>query len=284
MTKIKTKNDLKGIKGFPYLHGFSKKEQARLIRQAEFGEHIIFQDVDFRGLDNILEVGCGVGAQSEILLRRFPKLHITGIDLNEQQLLTFKKRLGTHLKPFSKRYTLKKMNAQKMDFASHIFDGAFLCWVLEHIPKPEEVLVEIKRVLKPQSPIVISEVMNSAFFLDPYSPYVWKFWMAYNDFQIESQGDPFVGAKLGNLLACAGYTNIQTKIKVWHYDRRHPLKRKEIIEHWSELLLSSAPQLIANKRVTEHDLNMVKKELKSVSQNPDAVFFDGFIQAHATSP
>jgi len=39
----------------------------------------------------ILEVGCGVGAQTEILLRRFPKTHVTGIDLNDKQLEAAKK-------------------------------------------------------------------------------------------------------------------------------------------------------------------------------------------------
>ena len=51
---------------FPYLHGFSSEEQDRLRRQARFGEHTIYQDVNFSRVKNLLEVGCGVGAQSEI--------------------------------------------------------------------------------------------------------------------------------------------------------------------------------------------------------------------------
>lgn len=53
---------------FPYLHGFSKTEQDRLREQAVFSEQTIYRDIDFSESKNIIEVGCGVGAQTEILL------------------------------------------------------------------------------------------------------------------------------------------------------------------------------------------------------------------------
>ena len=56
----------------------------------------------------------------------------------------------------------------------------------------------------------ITEVMNSSFFLDPYSPNVWRYWMAFNDFQYDHGGDPFVGAKLGNLLLAGGQLSAAT--------------------------------------------------------------------------
>ena len=73
---------------FPYLHGFSDTEQARLRKQARLFEPTLFADIDFTASRHVLEVGCGVAAQSEILLRRFPELRITGVDLNTRQLET----------------------------------------------------------------------------------------------------------------------------------------------------------------------------------------------------
>jgi 2-polyprenyl-3-methyl-5-hydroxy-6-metoxy-1,4-benzoquinol methylase len=51
---------------FPYIHGFSPTEQARLVKQARIAEQTIFRNIDFDGSRRILEVGCGVGAQTEI--------------------------------------------------------------------------------------------------------------------------------------------------------------------------------------------------------------------------
>ena len=54
---------------FPYLHGFSKDEQERLRKQARFGEYTVYQNVNLSNVKDLLEVGCGVGAQSEFILR-----------------------------------------------------------------------------------------------------------------------------------------------------------------------------------------------------------------------
>lgn len=265
---------------FPYLHGFSKKEQERLRQQAAFAEHTVYQDVNFSGSKEILEVGCGVGAQSEILLRRFPKINLTGIDLNDKQI----ESAQDYLKGLSyaeNRYKIQKMNAENIEFESNSFDGAFLCWVLEHIPNPSNVLSEVRRVVKPGSTIYVTEVLNSSFFLDPYSPNVWKYWMAFNDYQYENAGDPFVGAKLGNLLMSLGFRNIKTQIKTWHLDNRQPEKRKETIDFWTDLLMSGADQLINEKVITKELAEDAYKELKAVGNNPNAVFFYSFIQAEA---
>ena len=265
---------------FPYLHGFSPVEQERLRRQARFAEHTIYQNVNFSSNKKILEVGCGVGAQSEILLRRFPDLHLTGIDLSDKQLTAAKSSLSK-LEFAKGRYDLKQMSAEDLKFDSESFDGAFLCFVLEHVPDPRRVLSEVRRVLNPGGVIYITEVLNSSFFLDPYSPSTLKYWMAFNDYQYDQKGDPFMGAKLGNILLQNGYRNIETEVKTWFLDNRHPQKRKEMIEFWSELLLSASEQLLAAKYVDQPTVDEMKKEMSVVANDPNAVFYFSFIQAKA---
>ena len=267
-------------KKISYLHGFSPEEQDRLCRQARFAEQIVYQDIHFSEGKKILEVGCGVGAQTEILLRRFPEIHITGIDLNDQQLEAAKEKLKNN--PLSKgRIDIKKMDAGQLEFESGHFDGAFLCWVLEHVPDPAKVLGEVRRVIRPGGHIYVTEVMNHSFFLDPYSPNVWKYWMVFNDFQYERAGDPFIGAKLGNLLTAQGYREVQTSVKTWHYDNRFPAKRKEQLDYWYELLMSGKDQLLAAGVIDEKTVKEAQRELKAVTANQNAVFFYSFIQAHA---
>jgi ubiquinone/menaquinone biosynthesis C-methylase UbiE len=265
---------------FPYLHGFSPVEQERLRKQARFAEYTIYQNVNFSATKKLLEVGCGVGAQSEILLRRFPNLHLTGVDLNDKQLKAAKHSLSK-LSYAEGRYDLHQMNAENLTFTTENFDGAFLCFVLEHVPDPRRVLSEVRRVLSPGGIVYVTEVLNSSFFLDPYSPNTLKYWMAFNDYQYDQKGDPFMGAKLGNLLMQIGFRNIETEVKTWFLDNRHPQKRKEMIEFWSELLMSASDQLVAAKYVTQETVDGMKKEMSVVANDPNAVFFFSFIQAKA---
>lgn len=275
MTK-KDKNTL------PYLHGYSPVEQDRLRRQAEFAEHMVYRNVDLSDTDRLLEVGCGVGAQSSILLRRFPKLKLTGIDLNEQQLTAAKQTLS-QLSYAQGRYDIKKMDAQNMDFQAHSFDAAFLCWILEHVPDPVQILNEVRRVLRPGAVVYVTEVVNSSFFLDPYSPNLWKYWMAFNDYQYDGAGDPFVGAKLGNFLSAVGFQKVQTELITWHLDNRQPEKRRKMIEYWAELLMSAADQLVAAGYVTQDVVDSGMGELKKAQKNPNAVFLYSFMQAKAVA-
>ena len=267
-------------KNFPYLHGFSSVEQERLFQQARFAEHKIHQKINFSEVEKLLEVGCGVGAQTDILLRRYQEMHVTGIDLNDSQLEACKQHLDN--KPmFKDRYDIKKMNAEKMTFKKATFDGAFLCWVLEHVPNPQNVLSELRRVLIPGSKVIVNEVMNHSFFLDPYSPHLWKYWQAFNDFQYENAGDPFVGAKLGNLLNSLGFREIKSTVVNWHLDNRHPDKRKQMIEFWKDLCLSASDTLLEAGVVDQETVDLAGQEMEGVSRNPNSVFMYSFMQVEA---
>jgi ubiquinone/menaquinone biosynthesis C-methylase UbiE len=263
-----------------YVHGFTAEEQDRLYRQARFLEHRVHEGLPFRRSKQMLEVGCGVGAQTEILLRRFPDLHVTGLDRSASNLATARARLSAQ--PWAAgRYEFREGDATKIPFEADRFDSAFLCWILEHVANPMMVLAETRRVLRPGSWVTVTEVQNMSFFLEPYSPQTLAYWKSFNDHQLDLGGDPFVGAKLGNLLQTTGYREITTEVKPIHLDNRCPGERAEFIAYWNELLLSGVPGLQQAGRVSTDVVEGMKRELDEVAHNPNAVFFYTFVQARA---
>lgn len=264
-----------------YLHGFTKEEQDRLIRQARFLAPSIYQNVHFENVHDLIEVGCGVGAQTEILLEKFPNLHIRGVDASPAQLARARERLGQS--PFASRVKFFEADALKLPFQDNSFDAAFLCWFLEHVQTPIEILEEVRRVLRVRGQIFCNEVFNATFYIHPYSPATLKYWFEFNDHQWMLKGDPFVGGKLANYLLKAGFQDIQTSVITHHYDNRTPKLRAEFVEDWMSLLLSGAATLIAAGRVTQEGVDEMKSEMDAIKKDPDSVIFYSFVQATAQS-
>jgi SAM-dependent methyltransferase len=287
MAKKRTSAPMKGARKTPaaapahgYLHGYTHSEQDRLYHQARFLEDAVHDRLPYRRCRQLLEVGCGVGAQTEILLRRFPELHVTGVDRSAPNLERARRHL-TACAWAKDRYALQKSAAETLPFAADSFDAAFLCWILEHVGDPPRVLAEVRRVLRPGAPVVVTEVQNATFFLDPYSPNTLQYWMVFNDTQLEMGGDPFVGAKLGNLLLAGGFTDVRTEVKTFHFDNRTPGERNEFLAYWTDLLLSGAPTLAKAGKVKPAIVEAMKVELDRVARDPDAVFWYSFVQARA---
>lgn len=260
-----------------YLHGYSAEEQQRLYQQARFLEPKVYEKIDLSTQDHILEVGCGVGAQTEILLERFPQLRVQGVDAIAAQIARAKERLSPQMT--AGRVKLDVADALHLPYQDSSFDGAFICWLLEHVQNPVGILREVHRTLRAGSVIYCTEVQNATFYVHPYSPATLQYWFAFNDHQWSLKGDPFVGAKLGNYLIEAGFQNVTTDVRVLHFDNRSPKTRADFIEYWTHLLLSGAPGLLDAGKVTPETVAEMKKELQRLKYDKDAVFFYAFVQA-----
>jgi ubiquinone/menaquinone biosynthesis C-methylase UbiE len=266
-------------KGTTYLHGYDPTEQKRLLKQARFLEPYVYAGIELEECERLLEVGCGVGAQTKILLRRFPEMKIDCVDLSERQLLAAADLLKEEIK--EKRVRLFRQNAEQLDMKFKNYDAVFLCWFLEHVPDPLKVLKRVKNHLRAGGRIYCTEPFNQALFMEPYSAAYLKYWFEFNDYQWTIGGHPFIGAKLGNLLLDAGFGYIRTELRPFHFDSRNPKKRAEFTEYFFQILLSAEEELLKEKRVTKQLISQMKKEVEAVKKSKDAVFFDAFFRATA---
>ncbi len=262
-----------------YIHGYTKGEQDRLFAQARMFEENVFSQVNFFGCKSILEIGSGVGAQTQILLERNPEAFLQCLDASAAQVARAREALRDFVK--AGRVRIDQGDALHLPYDDNSFEGAFICWLLEHVQNPIEVLAEAKRVLKPGGIIFCNEVFNATFYVHPYSPATLKFWMEFNDYQWSLKGDPFVGGKLANYLMAAGYQNVSTKVLTHQYDNRMPKKRAAFIDYWTDLLLSAAPGLIKAGRIDAEIVTEMKKEAELLKRAPDSVIFYSWIQARA---
>ncbi len=262
-----------------YLHGYNEKESTRLNQQANTLFDMIYSGLDFSKVESMLEIGCGTGEQTTILLEHNPKLKLVSVDHEAHQIEVATNRIEAI--GMSDRVDFKLGNAEKLDLKDDQFDAVFICWVLEHVEDPVLVLSEALRVLKPGGKIYLTEVFNKALEIQPNCLAIMNYWQAFNKFQSESGGDPNVGVKLGSYLAQAGFVKIETKTLLQHHDARDLDKKANFLNYWKELMLSAQDNLIEDKQIDNELVALVKSEFNLLHEDPNSIFFYTPIRAIA---
>ncbi|HNP62376.1 MAG TPA: methyltransferase domain-containing protein [Woeseiaceae bacterium] len=91
----------------------------------------------------IVDLGCATGAAARPLRKRFPKARLVGVDLAHNML-----RAANTRKSFFARSSFVQADARALPFANESIDVVFSNQLLPWIANPDEVFVEIARVLK----------------------------------------------------------------------------------------------------------------------------------------
>ncbi|WP_194774943.1 class I SAM-dependent methyltransferase [Pararhodonellum marinum] len=262
-----------------YIHGYHEVEQERLREQAKVIENKIYDFIHFNEQKHILELGSGVGAQTEILLRRYPHLQITGVEYEPRQIQKAEQnmaKLGYGLE----KVRFLQQDATKLDLPGK-YDGAFVCWVLEHVQQPVKILHSMKPFLSRGAKIILTEVFNATFYTYPVRQEVVTYWKIYNDYQVSIGGDPQVGARLGDLLDEAGYQNIELRSGGFHLDSRDQHEKKLVFNYWKNLMSSGAPALLEEKLLNEEEVAAMQVAMDELRDLSHSIFYYRFIQATA---
>lgn len=133
---------------FAALSAIRARRLEYLVRLANFG--------GYQG-KRVLEVGCRIGLDLANFARHGAQ--VTGIDLSRPALAMAR----THFSLMGLMGEFMEMNGEAMEFADHTFDLVYAHGVVQYTARPERMIQEMHRVLKP----------GGAAFLMAYNKYSW---------------------------------------------------------------------------------------------------------------
>lgn len=203
----------------PYVHGYSPRESIRLCDQADTLTGLLHSDTVYPAGSHVLEVGCGVGAQTAILARRNPDARFTAIDVSQPSI-----DAATAL---ARRENLTNVTFQLADifalpFKPGTFDHVFACFVLEHLKQPVEALLHLRKVLKKEGTLTVIEGDHGSTYFYPESRAALQTIQCLIHVQARLGGNSFIGRQLYPLLRNAGFRNPSVSPRMVYVDASRP--------------------------------------------------------------
>jgi ubiquinone/menaquinone biosynthesis C-methylase UbiE len=110
-----------------------------------------------------IDVGCGSGAFTQLVVERSTPAAITAIDPSEEQLVTARRRLA------ASRAEVLKGDAMALPFPDDRFDVAIMALVIFFVPQPDKGVAEMVRVVRPGGTVAAYawDILGGGF---PFAP------------------------------------------------------------------------------------------------------------------
>ena len=202
-----------------YVHGYDAWETERLRDQAGTLVDLLHADTVYPPGSTVLEAGCGVGAQTVTLATRSPGARFTSVDISADSVAAARRRVEA---AGLANVVLRQADIFALPFPAAAFDHVFVCFVLEHLLRPDLALAALLAMLKPGGSMTVVEGDHGSAYFHPDDAAA----RAVVDSQVELQrragGNALIGRQLYPLLAGAGLSAVQVSPRLVYVDASKP--------------------------------------------------------------
>lgn len=261
-----------------YIHGYDQRESRRLQDQASTLIELLHSDTSYPEGSHVLEAGCGVGAQTVTLAQNSPHADITSVDISEASIALARKRVEsagfTNVK-------FRQADIFHLPFEEASFDHVFVCFVLEHLPNPTDILVRLKKVIKPGGSITVIEGDHGSVYFYPDSNEAHRAIQCQIELQKKAGGNALIGRELYPLLTNAGFDSVRVSPRMVYVDPSKP----ELVEGFTKNTFTAMIEGVRETTLSAGLMDQISfdkgiRDLYRTAEN-DGVFCYTFFKAFA---
>lgn len=193
-----------------YIHGTEPGEQQRLAALNGLTNRAFIEFLDIRPGMQILEVGSGLGLLAADVASEAANVQVVGLERSSAQI-------AAAVVAANVRYV--QGDAHSLEFEDESFDLVYARYLLEHVPRPAEVLKEMRRVARTGARVAACENDISLLRLDPPCPAFERVWQLFQEHQHNLGGNSHIGRSLYRLFRRAGLSQVVLSIQPevhWH--------------------------------------------------------------------
>ncbi len=202
-----------------YVHGYHPLEAERLQDQATTLADLLHHDIRYPPRSQVLEVGCGTGAQTVTLARNSPDAQFVSFDISRQSVEQARDKV--------ERAGLRNVSVREADifdppFEPASFDHVFVCFVLEHLGHPAGALARLRRLIKPGGTLTVIEGDHGSTYFHPDNADAREVVRCQVQLQARAGGDACIGRRLYPLLVEAGFQSPHVSPRMIYVDGSRP--------------------------------------------------------------
>jgi len=262
-----------------YVHGYDSRENMRLQDQASTLIELLHSDTSYPEGSQVLEAGCGVGAQTITLASNSPHAHITSIDISESSVAKAKKKIE---KAGFTNVSFQQGDIFNLAFEPESFDHVFVCFVLEHLTRPLAALKSLKNLIKAGGTITVIEGDHGSTYFYPDNDAAHRAIQCQIELQKRAGGNANIGRELYPLLNAAGFSYIQVSPRMVYVDASKP----RLVEGFTKITFTA---MIEGVRESSIEAGLIDEDTFDVgikglyrTTETDGVFCYTFFKSIAT--
>jgi ubiquinone/menaquinone biosynthesis C-methylase UbiE len=202
-----------------YVHGYDRRARTRLQDQADAVADLLHSDTDYPAGSSVLEAGCGVGSQTVSLARNSPGARITSVDISAASLGEARAKVEA---AGLGNVEFRQADVYALPFEPESFDHVFVCFLLEHVPRPLDALAALKKLLRPGGSITVFEGDHGSTYFHPDSAAAHAAIRCQVELQRRGGGNANIGRELYPLMQKAGFEALRVSPRMVYVDASRP--------------------------------------------------------------
>jgi SAM-dependent methyltransferase len=202
-----------------YVHGYQPREHERLQDQAGTLVELLHSDTTYPAASSVLEAGCGIGAQTVTLARRSPEARFTSVDISADSIAAAKRRVDD---AGITNVEFRQADIFELPLGAASFDHVFVCFVLEHLSRPEKALAALGGLLKPGGTITVIEGDHGSAYFHPRSEAADAAIRCQVELQARAGGNALIGRQVYPMMVEAGFDAVRVSPRIVYVDSSRP--------------------------------------------------------------
>lgn len=265
----------------PYLLGYRQAEQDRLERQADElapDSEWLFDQIGVRTGWRVVEIGCGPRGCLGLLSRRVGSAgRVVGVERSSDQVMRARRFVeeGRFM-----NVEVIDADAHSLDLPDRSFDLATARLVLTNVPRPEEIVTEMVRVVRPGGFIALHEPDPTTNRCDPPLDAQDRLLQILKSYAELNGIERSIGLRVPRMLRELGLVDVRVNPLVYIYPPGHG--RRMLVLDFVE---NARDRILEKELISEAEFDELTTALRRHLENPSTLVVSSlFIQTWGRTP